>query len=394
MAIKTLSEFYSLMQFLRDVRYKITLYLIQGKQIKEEDIENLENIKIGLESISKKNGKFVLQTLQGNSIEIELDYELNELSKDEIFLKSGHEELMNHMSTMHKDFKIELEAGLKFIKQKKYEHFITDRDGTISNYCGRYQSSIQPIYNAKCLSEFQKNIEGRSVILTSAPLKKIGITDVSIQPEGEYILAGSKGREMLLNGKIQSYPMTDKEKDKLHQLNEAIEKLLNQKEFAIFRYIGSGIQYKFGQTAIARQDKNESIAVKKSLALKTKIESIIKKIDLNREFFSLEDTGKDLEITLNIKSADNNSEEFDKGQGLKFIMKQLNENIGNKNVLVCGDTFSDVPLITAAKALGAKVTSIFVTEDENLKDIVSANCKNVFFVSSPDVLIYMLYKYS
>jgi len=394
MAIKTLVDFYSSMRKLHDIRSKIVSAIINEEGIDVTNLKTLEHIKLELEDIPKKKNQFKLKTGLGKSILLELDYELGELKKDNIFLKYGRDALKDHLQKENPSFNEDVEKGLVFLKKRDYKHFVTDRDGTVSNYCGRYQSSIQPIYNALCLLQFQKSIPGRSIILTSAPLFNIGLADISVQPEGNYILAGSKGREMLLDGETQTYPIEPEQQQKLDTLNQAIENLLKRQKYGLFRYIGSGLQYKFGQTTLARQDKNNSISEKKSLKLKKKIEKIIKDLDPNADYFSLEDTGKDLEIMLNIKSDKNSAEEFDKGHGLKFIYNHLNENISNEHVLVCGDTSSDVPLISAAQELGAKVTTVFVTEDEELKKRVKNLCNNAFFVSSPDILIYILFKYS
>ncbi len=394
MAIKTLDDFYSSMRELRDLRSKIVSAIVDAESIDVTDLKKLEHIKLQLEDIPKKNGQFKLKTSFGKSILLELDYELGELKKDNIFLKYGRDALKDHLQKENPSFNEDVEKGVNFLKKSDYKHFVTDRDGTISNYCGRYQSSVQPIYNALCLLQFQKSLPGTAIILTSAPLFNIGLADISVQPEGNYILAGSKGREMLAEGESYTFPIEPEQQLKLDDLNQAIENLLKRKKYRLFRYIGSGLQYKFGQTTLARQDKNNSISEKKSLKLKKKIEKILKELDPNADYFSLEDTGKDLEIMLNVKSDENTPEEFDKGHGLKFIYKHLNENISNEHVLVCGDTASDVPLISAAQELGAKVTTVFVTEDEELKKRVKDVCSNAFFVSSPDVLIYMLFKYS
>jgi hypothetical protein len=393
-SIKTLADFYKSMRLLHEIRVKIVSKITNSEILNMKDLKSLEQIKDQLLAIPKKKDLFKLKTIQGQSILLELDYELGELERDNVFLKHGYKALKQYMCKIHNNYLEDVNRGLDFLKRHQYKHFVTDRDGTISNYCGRYQSSVQPIYNALCLSEFAKTIEGQSIILTSAPLLDMGLADISVQPENEYILAGSKGREILINGKKQVYPIAETEQQKLDELNYAIDSLLKNEEYATFKYIGSGLQHKFGQTTLARQDKNNSILDEKSLALKKKIESLLNDLDPNEQFFSLEDTGKDLEIMLKIKSDKDNLEEFDKGHGLKFIMNHLDENIQNQRVLICGDTASDVHLITAAQDLGAIVTTVFVTEDETLKNSVKSICKDSFFVSSPDVLIYMFFKYS
>jgi hydroxymethylpyrimidine pyrophosphatase-like HAD family hydrolase len=391
---QTLTDFYENMRLLHKIRTSILNSILNSETISIKDLISLERIKHALEDIPKENGKYKLQSGQGADIFLELDYELGELKKDNIFLKYGHRALKKHMTKIHPDYLKEVDDGLNFLKKYEFEHFITDRDGTVSNYCGRYLSSIQSIYNALSLSEFSKTIQGRCIILTSAPLLNNGLKEVSIQPENEYILSGSKGREIIINGKNHTLPIKENEQQKLDELNQQISKLLNQQEFSVFRHIGSGYQQKFGQITLARQDKNNSIAQHKSLELKQNVLNIVDKIDPEKIYFGVEDTGQDLEIMLKVKSDNNQLKEFDKGNGLKFIMQELNENIDNRTVLICGDTASDVPMLKAAQELGAEVVSVFVTKDESLKSSVRSICKQSYFVSSPDALIYMLFKYS
>lgn len=393
-SISTLEDFYSCMRQLRETRVSIVSSIINGETIEMKDLKSLEQIKLQLEDIPKKKDKFKLKTRQGQSILMELDYELGEIHKDNLFIKYGRNALNEFLQKEHPNFDEDVKKGLDFLKKNNYKHFVTDRDGTIANYCGRYQSSVQPIYNALCISEFAKGLLGRSIILTSAPLFNIGLADISVQPEETCILAGSKGREMFYNGQTHRFPINPDQQQKLNELNQAIADLLKDENYALFRYIGSGLQHKFGQTTLARQDKNHSVSEEKSLALKTKIKDLLDQIDPKAQVFSLEDTGKDLEIMLNLTSEQNTIKEFDKGDGLKFIVEHLNENISNDPILICGDTASDVPMISAAQDLGAKVSAVFVTKDEELKASVKAICKNSYFVSSPDILIYMLFNYA
>jgi hydroxymethylpyrimidine pyrophosphatase-like HAD family hydrolase len=393
-SITTLTGFYESMQFLHKVRKSILNAILNSESIKIKDLISLERIKLQLEHIPLKNKLYTLKSSQEQDIFLELDYEMGEIKKDGIFLKLGPNALKDYLCRIHPNYLEEVDEGLKFLEQFKFDHFVTDRDGTVSNYCGRYRSSIQSIHNALCLSEFSKAVDGKSIILTSAPLFKHGLEEVSILPQEDYILSGSKGREILIHNEKHYFPLAKEEKDKLQELEIEIQQLLKEENYSVFKHIGSGFQQKFGQITLARQDKNHSITAEKSEKLKKNVENIIKIIDPEETFFGLEDTGYDLEIMLKVRSQNDSLQEFDKGHGLKFIIKQLNEHINNRTILICGDTASDVPMLRAAKELGAKVVCVFVTEDENLQKMVSSVCKHCHFVSSPDILIYMLYKYA
>jgi len=392
-----LADFYTQMRMLRETRRSIILVLQSNQnQIPDQYIKQLKKTEDQLRAIPIKSGLYQLKTNEEDEILMELDYELSELLKDRIYLKQGQQALEDYFAQIHSNFKKQVNQGLEFLNDKKFDYFITDRDGTIANYCGRYQSSIQAIYNAIYLSDFSKTIPCKSIILTSAPLYHIGLLEISIQPREDYVLAGSKGRELVdVNGDVFQYPIHKEQQQKLKALNQKIEKILEQEEFSAFRYVGSGLQYKFGQTTLARQDKNKSIPQARSRQLKEAIQQVINDIDPDHQCFRLEDTGKDLEIMLTVKKDKQDQlEDFHKGHGLKFITKKLSLETDSKKFLICGDTVSDVPMLKAAKELGADVTCIFVTTDNTLIKEVKKICHDAFFVSSPDVLITILHHFS
>ena len=395
MEIIYLADFYMQMRMLRETRAFIVSALRSTDDLLENDfIKQLQRAEDQIQGIPKKSGCYTLKTHDDEEVHLELDYELGELKKDRIYLEKGQKALQEHLADINPNFNEELEKGLEFLGKRKFHHFITDRDGTVSNYCGRYQSSIQAIYNAIYLSDIARKIPGKSVILTSAPLYRIGLVDISVQPKEDFVLAGSKGRELQdENGQQYHYPIDKEQQEKLDKLNEAIEELLEKPEFSPFRYIGSGLQYKFGQTTLARQDKNRSIAESKSLHLKEEVQKLINRTDPKQEHFRLEDTGKDLEIMLTVSKNDQ-VEDFNKGHGVKFIAQKLKLPMKEKNVLICGDTASDLPMLTAAKEMGAHVTCIFVTTDTELQKEVTRYCEDALIVSSPDVLVSLLYHYA
>lgn len=396
MPIIYLADFYAEMRLLRETRCKIISNIKSTQKPNHYDLRELNNIEGRLTSIKKNDSLFQLKTHQDDVIALELDYELGEIQKDKIFLEDGEDALLKHFEDIHPNFKNEVDKGVEFLKHQQFQHFITDRDGTISNYCGRYQSSVQSIYNALFLSNFAKNIEGNSIIITSAPLYNIGLADISVQPENDFILAGSKGRELIdENGQKHEYTIKEDQQQKLDELNSALKNLLKKDEYSSFRYIGSGLQLKFGQTTLARQDKNQSIPEKKSLNLKHEIRDLLKRLDPEKNYFRLEDTGKDLEMILTVETENKEfKEDFDKGDGFKFITDQLNIKTQNQKILICGDTASDLPMIERANDMQADVSSIFVTRDDSLKKEVKRLCEQSIIVSNPDILVTSLYLYS
>jgi len=155
--------------------------------------------------------------------------------------------------------------------------------------------------------------------------------------------------------------------------------------------IGSGLQYKFGQTTIARQDVSSSIPELKSTAFLIKVENLLKRLDPDNQYFRIEDTGLDIEIILTVSDSGSDSlKDFDKGDGLSFLNTELSLNLSDGKTLICGDTFSDLAMVKKSIEITGTTIAIFVTTDEKLKKELSRICPKSILVSSPDVLVWSL----
>jgi len=292
---------------------------------------------------------------------------------------------------MHPNFSSHVQNGVALLKGKYFNCFITDRDGTTNNYCGRYRSSIQSIYNAVFLTRFAKNATSNPIIITSAPLKDIGIVNVSTIPDKVIIYAASKGREFIdLSGTRKSYPVDNQKQQLIGRLNQELSQLIKEPAYEKFSMIGSGLQLKFGQTTIARQDINDSILEAKSKAFLALVENIVKKLDPAGENFRIEDTGLDIEIILTISDEKVGLKDFDKADAVKYLDKELNLGLGKGPHLICGDTGSDLPMLEAVMESTDDTWSVFVTQNPELADRVRAVCPNALTVPEPDILISIL----
>jgi len=390
--ISSLDEFYTAMKTLRMVRYKLLQDYMQKKTL---NLSTLEEILAQLESIPMKGDKYLLTVSGELQAEIELDYEITEIKKDLFFLTHTVDDFLDHLTMYTPTLHAEAQTLVKKIKDIKYYSFISDRDGTINNYCGRYASSIQPIYNAYFLTLFAQVIP-QKVLLTSAPLENPGIVDISVAPEGTFIYAASKGREYTGYDTVRKqFPVDSEQAARLSQLNTKLTKLVQQPENRAFGLIGSALQLKFGQTTIARQDIAKSIPSTDSEAFLSTIKKLVKDLDPKKEYFRIEDTGLDIEILLTVQGDKNDTlRDFDKGDGVAYLNSDVPLNMKTGAALICGDTNSDVPMISAAQALTDDVTSIFVTTNQALKEKVLNIDPHAYFVSSPDVLITVLLGYA
>jgi len=388
--IRTLKDFYDLMAQTRELRFALVNELYTGGTVDAADIASLENARRSLQEIPGSGGRYQLELDADRIIEVELDYEINELEKDILYLEQGEAALLSYLEEIHTGFREHVAAGVAMLEGKSFNAFITDRDGTINNYCGRYRSSVQSIYNAIWLTRFADTCCENPIIITSAPLQGPGIVDVSVSPEKKIIYAASKGREFIdLTGTRRSFEIAPEKQQILDRLNEQLRELMAMPEYEKFSLIGSGLQFKFGQTTIARQDISASIPADESQAFMEKLTEMVAALDPDGHNFRIEDTGLDVEIILTIEG-DEGLKDFDKADSVNYLAQEMGLEMARGPHLVCGDTGSDVPMIDAVMAYSEETYAIFVTADDELGNRVMSACPNSLIVPTPDVLVAIL----
>ncbi|MDL2122683.1 MAG: trehalose 6-phosphate synthase [Deltaproteobacteria bacterium] len=389
--IHTLKQFYNLMAMTRDVRYGLVENIFTGLSIDCDPIKSLKNALFSLEEISSEDGLKLLYIGDSKKIKARLVYEISELKKDVFFLENTEKEFIEHLEKLHNGFRKQVNGGIKKLQGLKFNCFITDRDGTINNYCGRYCSSVQAVYNSVFLTRFARKKAINSIIITSAPLSGPGILDVCVNPDKTFIYAASKGRECIdLSGKRKTYPIEEKKQRLLDNLNKRLLNLVKEPAFEKFSMIGSGLQFKFGQTTVARQNIRKSIPEPESKEFLKKIRRIVQEIDPGQENFRIEDTGLDIEIILTIEDSLSGAKDFDKADAVRYLDDALKLNMKQGPHLICGDTSSDVLLIEAAMEKTPDTWTVFVTKDRKLAARVKDVCSNSFIVTEPDILVTIL----
>lgn len=389
--IHSLKQFYNLMAMTRDVRYNTVKNLFKGQPIDHDLIASLKNALVSLEDIPAENGLKVLFIDDSKKISARLVYEISELRKDVFFLENTEKQFLQYLENLHEGFLDQVNNGMEKLQGLKFNCFITDRDGTINNYCGRYISSVQAVYNSVFLTRFAKAIALNPIIITSAPLKDPGLVDVSVNPDKTFIYAASKGREYIgLDGKRNTYPIAENKQLLLDKLNKKLSDLVKMPAFEKFSMIGSGLQFKFGQTTIARQDIRKSIPESESEEFLQKIRCIVRETDPGEENFKIEDTGLDIEIILTMEDSLSAAKDFNKADAVNFLDHVLKLNMTKGPHLVCGDTFSDVPLIEATMEKTPDTWAVFVTENSELAAKVEHMCPNSLIVTQPDILVTIL----
>ncbi len=390
--IETLKAFYSSMQESKAIRAALAAQVLAGSPPEAAGIGKLRSLLAALNDIPKDNGCSMLRAGE-KMLALKLDYEIGELEKDLLFLEKGEQALLACFERLHPGFSEQLRAGRDFFgtqgRGRRFRNFISDRDGTVNNYCGRYLSSIQSVYNAVFLSHLALGAAVNSVILTSAPLADGGLLDISVAADGLFVYAGSKGREYRdRTGRIGRFPIDGPKQAKLDELNRRLGELLQEPDYEPFALIGSGLQHKFGQTTVARQDIYGSIPEAESRDFMQTVSGLIREIDPEGLYFKIEDTGKDIEIILTVEG-EGGLKDFDKGDGVSFLDHELDLGLNQGPNLICGDTSSDLPMVRAA-AVAPETWTVFVTRDEGLRRSVRSLCPHSLFVSEPDILVALL----
>lgn len=387
--LKSLKDFYRLMEATRALRYVAVQAILAGTEVPQGVIPSLRNALATLEAVPETNGKRILALDANRTIALEMDYEINETRKDLFYLEEGEATFLDFLDDLHPGFDEQVAAGRDLLSGLDFNCLVTDRDGTINNYCARYLTSIQSIYNSVFLSRFSLSKVKRPVILTSAPLD--GLIQISVNPEGKIYYAASKGRECLdLEGRTRRLPISPEKQAAIDTLNLRLEGLLSQPEYEKFTLIGSGLQFKFGQSTVARQDIGKSIDEAESSAFLATLKELVAELDPEEKNFRIEDTGLDVEIILTIETSGDGLKDFDKGDGVKYLNDELGLEMFRGPHIICGDTGSDVPMLEAALELAPDTRAIYVTRNDDLAKRVMGLTKNALIVPEPDMLVAIM----
>jgi hypothetical protein len=386
--MRTLQEFYERMEHTRAVRLAMVEQYVPTSKVAAPSIQELAKVLAELEGIAEKDGHRELALDENAQVSVDLGYELNELKKDLVFFRQGEAALDAHLASLHQDFERVVKEAVTRLQGIRFNNFVTDRDGTISNYCGRYRSSIQSAYNAVFLTRFIQRLTSHAVVVTSAPLRDPGVATVSVMPLGTFIYAASKAREFLdAAGKWRSLPIDPAQQALLDRLNKRLSQLVAQPGYAKFGLIGSGLQFKFGETTLARQDISKTVPAQESEAFLQLVTGIVREIDPDGRNFGIKDTGLDIEVILKGATGD---KAFDKADGLLFLNDQMKLGLEKGPTLVCGDTAPDLKLVEACLSKSSDVWAMFVTRDPQLAAKVHQTSKQAIVVPEVDMLVTVL----
>lgn len=392
--IQSLQAFYELMDQTAVIRRQAVADVLANAPVGRRNIASLRAALENLKAIAKPDtgGPFerVLPLDESHRVTVDLRYEITELARDILFLELGEGSLLTLLNDQTPGLRTQADQLARALGKETCNCLITDRDGTVNNYCGRYRSSIQSVYNAVFLTRFARARTHCPIVVTSGPLSGPGLLDVSVMPEKTMVMAASKGRECIdLKGTYQAYPTEQGQSALLDALHDQLAELISTPENRKFGLIGSGLQVKFGQLTIARQDITGSVPARESEALLRDVTALIRRMDPDGSKLCIEDTGLDIEILLTIGSGEGRKD-FDKGDGVAYLDQALELNLAQGPHLVCGDTFSDLPMLKVTLERCPDTRAVFVTRKPELHQAVLEVCPQALIVAEPDVLVLAL----
>lgn len=217
-----------------------------------------------LDAATASPNKVLLQMAGDRHVHMDVKDELRELRKDLAFLAADGQTAKLSFETVLRlctetgagrssdgvfaKLEAEAEAVAALIRDAIPNLvLVTDWDGTMKDYGSNYTTCIQPAYSAVVLCRFAAACTRFAAVLTAGPLRQPGILDLTAVPVASGFLAfgGCWGREWLVAGHryVQDSHISTEARASLEAFAQRMTAVLADR-FPVFRYIGSGFQYK------------------------------------------------------------------------------------------------------------------------------------------------------
>ncbi|KRX14197.1 Alpha,alpha-trehalose-phosphate synthase [UDP-forming] 2 [Trichinella nelsoni] len=426
--VTSLAEFYSLMFQTRTVRRQIVERVVRGCPIRARFSISLKNVRASLKAACKQGNVVELRSSSlsppppssssssTNShhpaddttplARLDISDELRQIDLDISFLEfvqsddyDNLEQFLHNLAKHHVDgpeafFKEVAQATQLMYRGDHFRYFFSDRDGTLKDYACSYTSSIQPAYSAVIQATFANRCTQYAAILTSAPLMNYGILDMVVLPDGYFCYGASIGREWYIDAtrKFKDNSIGEREMNLLEKVADAVREQLCRPEFQMFNWIGSGLQKHYGHITVAHQDCYRSVPADRSAKWIETIRALVQAVDPDNRTFLLYEGETDVRVLLRSVHGTQTTV-FTKGDGIELFLREMELSLDDGNVLVCGDSDTDLPMLSKVLSLNPERTyTIWVTQSDKLKRDVETLCgrfnnANYAFVSSPGVLL-------
>ncbi|MHC1791742.1 hypothetical protein [Solidesulfovibrio sp.] len=334
----------------------------------------------------------IAELTRGDDIALRLDLaeELIQLENDVAYLEDGREALLKRLGKYRHGLRDAIRKSLKIIAGENVNTLLCDCDALFRAPNQRVRTAVQPAWNAVAACRYAMARSRRPVLWSEAPLADPGIIDRATVPGRTFAYAASLGRQWQDPDGNQGQARLSTEKaDLLEAINTRLAALMADPAWLAFTYVGTGLQFRRGETSIARQDAAASVEEDDSLALLEHIHDVVDAVDPERLHFRVGDDGRDVTITPTAASRDLWND-FSPAEGLRNLDAALGLNLAQGPHLVCCAGLQGVALLTALAQHTTDLRAILVTDRDDVARRAAEICPRTAIVRHPDTVAAVL----
>ncbi len=388
--LETLDAFTALMARTVSARRQAAAAILAGRSVPPEAPALLSQALAGLEEAEDRDGLAELEAAEDQTLSLDLAEETRQLENDLIYLEDGREALFRHLAKRHHAFRDAVKRGLRAISGHGVNILLGDFDGAIRGPNQRFATAAQPAWNAVAWSRFAMARAKRPLLWTQGPMAGPGLLDLASLPPRTFAYAASLGRQYQdAEGRQGAVPLSLEKATLLESINARLAMLLADPTWRAFAFVGSGLQFRRGETVIARQDVRGSVDADDSLALLEHVHDIVDAVDPQREHFRVEDDGHDVAVAPTVAQADV-WRDFSATDGLRAVDAALGLDLAQGPHLLCCGGASGLALLEALVGLGPQVHCLFVTDRDDLARRARQACAQAAVVAHPDIAAAVL----
>lgn len=389
-AITTLDAFAARMAESAGLRRQACAAILAGRPVPPEILATLVRIRDELREVLDRDSRATLLLDQEQPLTLSLAGETVQIENDALYLDEGREALFKHLGRQHHGFRDAVRKGLKEISGHQVNVCLCQCDALFQAPGQRFVTAVQPLWNAVALGRFTASRSQCPVLWSAAPLSGPGIADLAVVPPHAFAWAASLGRQIMdTGGMAHDAPLSHEKAALLESINARLIVLLADSGWKAFAYVGSGLQFRRGETVIARQDSLGSVEEDASLELLEHVHDIVDAVDPERKHFRVEDDGLDLIVTPTASGQDV-WKEFSPAEGLRAAVTALSLDLGHGPHLVCCGGADGLELLAAVAAIADDLRCLFVTGREDFGPRAREICPQTAVVSHPDIAAAIL----
>lgn len=388
--LETLDAFATLMTGTAALRRQAAAAVLAGRPVPLEVQAALARDHAALEAAADRDGRAVLEVGEDQTLRLDLSEETRQIENDVLYLEDGREALLKHLGRRHHGFRDALRQGLREIAGPAVNLLLCDADAVLRAPGQRFVTAVQPAWNAVALARYAMARARRPVLWTEAPLSGPGLADLATLPPRTFAYAASLGRQIVdPDGRESASPLSLQKSSQLESINARLAMLLTDPSWRAFTYLGSGLQFRRGETVVARQDALGTVGEDASLELLEHVHNIVDAVDPEREHFRVEDDGLDVAVTPTATGQEA-PRAFTPAEGLRALDQALSLDFGHGPHLACCAGPSGLALLEALAGQASDLRCVFVTDRNDLAARARQICPKAAVVAHPDLAAALL----